>query len=145
MKRCIILFICGISLLGCKKETETVPLNYSVKFEAQLTAKGGLPETISKATGKFTGTYNRTTKILTYVLTYEGLTPSAAHFHKGTTKDAGAVAVNIATAIFNTPLSSQTVALTTAQETDLQAGLWYVNIHSALYPNGEIRGQLIKQ
>lgn len=145
MKLSIILFVCSISLFACKKETEAIPLTYLVKFEAQLTGKGGLPETISKATGKFTGTYNRTTKVLTYVLTYDGLTPSAAHFHKGTAKEAGAVAVNVATAIFNTPLSSQTVALTAAQETDLQAGLWYVNVHSALYPNGEIRGQLIKQ
>jgi CHRD domain-containing protein len=35
------------------------------------------------------------------------------------------------------------VVLTTNQAADLMAGLEYVNIHTALYPGGEIRGQLI--
>ena len=32
--------------------------------------------------------------------------------------------------------------LTAEQVADLKAGLYYVNIHSKKYPNGEIRGQL---
>jgi hypothetical protein len=32
--------------------------------------------------------------------------------------------------------------LNAEQVTDLKAGLYYVNLHSATYPNGEIRGQL---
>ena len=35
--------------------------------------------------------------------------------------------------------------LTDAQAADLMAGRWYVNIHTAANPNGEIRGQLLAQ
>jgi hypothetical protein len=31
--------------------------------------------------------------------------------------------------------------LTAAQAADLMAGKWYVNLHTAANPNGEIRGQ----
>jgi hypothetical protein len=32
--------------------------------------------------------------------------------------------------------------LTDAQEQQLLAGQWYVNIHTAAHPDGEIRGQV---
>ncbi len=35
--------------------------------------------------------------------------------------------------------------LTDAQAADLMAGKWYVNIHTAKNPNGEIRGQLMSK
>ncbi|MCH9672784.1 MAG: CHRD domain-containing protein [Gammaproteobacteria bacterium] len=34
--------------------------------------------------------------------------------------------------------------LSAAQAADLQAGLWYINIHSDLFPGGEIRGQVLQ-
>jgi hypothetical protein len=34
--------------------------------------------------------------------------------------------------------------LTDAQANDLMAGLYYVNIHTDTYPNGELRGQVVK-
>ena len=34
--------------------------------------------------------------------------------------------------------------LTDAQASDLMAGRWYVNIHTAANPGGELRGQLVK-
>lgn len=33
--------------------------------------------------------------------------------------------------------------LNAQQQSDLLAGLWYVNIHSAMFPGGEIRGQVV--
>ena len=38
--------------------------------------------------------------------------------------------------------SKDTVALTDAQIADLEAGKWYVNVHTAANPGGEIRGQV---
>jgi hypothetical protein len=37
-----------------------------------------------------------------------------------------------------------TAALTEAQAADLLAGRWYVNVHTAGNPGGELRGQLMK-
>jgi hypothetical protein len=37
---------------------------------------------------------------------------------------------------------SGTATITDAQETDLLAGLWYVNIHTTTSGGGEIRGQV---
>jgi hypothetical protein len=34
--------------------------------------------------------------------------------------------------------------LTAAQEADLNAGLNYVNVHTSVFPGGEIRGQIIR-
>ena len=39
------------------------------------------------------------------------------------------------------PFSGQ-ATLTDAQIADLKNGLWYVNVHTAAHPGGEIRGQV---
>src|SRR5207237_624209 len=39
-------------------------------------------------------------------------------------------------------IPQQTFAITPAQVADLQAGLYYMNVHTTTFPNGEIRGQL---
>ena len=145
MKNYWFLAIVVFLFLACKKEQAAVvvPSN-EVRFDLKLLARNEVPEGISLAEGRFVGVYNKTSKILSYTLSHQGLTPTAAHFHKGLATATGAIVLNIATANFASPLSAQTIALNTQQETDLLAEGWYVNVHSALYPNGEIRAQLIK-
>jgi hypothetical protein len=38
--------------------------------------------------------------------------------------------------------SGMTVALSSAQEAQLLAGKWYINIHSSTVPSGELRGNI---
>jgi len=49
--------------------------------------------------------------------------------------------------IFDLPLGAVKFGsfgpLTGQQQADLNAGLWYVSIHSDMYPDGEIRGQIL--
>jgi hypothetical protein len=49
--------------------------------------------------------------------------------------------------VFGLPAGSPKVGstgpLTAGQIADLNNGLWYVNIHSTLFPGGEIRGQIL--
>ena len=74
--------------------------------------------------------------------TYSGLlgTPSLSHIHKGAIGVAGGVVLG-----FSSPISPiiQVFTLTAAQEADLNAGLYYINVHSSFCPSGEIRGQIL--
>ncbi|WP_165864994.1 CHRD domain-containing protein [Rufibacter latericius] len=100
----------------------------------------------STATGTFTGTYDRNTKIITYSLSWNGITPTNMHFHKGELKKSGPVVIPIGQAPYTSPITNaQTRMLTNAEEADMLAGLWYVNVHSAANPGGEIRGQVRPQ
>ena len=83
------------------------------------------------------------TKMLSFNITFSALSAPeiAAHFH-------GPVPVGSNAGVqFPLPLGSPKIGtvgpLSPAQESDLNAGLWYINIHSSLYPDGEIRGQVL--
>jgi CHRD domain len=103
--------------------------------------RGQLAAVNSKGKGTVSGSFNQTTKILTITLNYSDVTPTAWHIHKGDVGVAGPVVFDLGTT-FTTPATLTSTALTAEQETDLKAGLYYVNIHSKIAPSGEIRGQL---
>ena len=67
------------------------------------------------------------------------------HIHMGATGASGGVEVDLAGLITHnaggTLVASGMVVLTPAQATALRAGNLYVNVHTALNPGGEIRGQ----
>jgi hypothetical protein len=115
-----------------------------VTLKADLKASNEVPPNDSKATGEVTATYDTASKKLTWKGSYKDLSApaTAAHFHGPA--EAGknaAVAVPIAPA--TSPLEGS-ATLTEAQESDLLAGKYYVNIHTAANKAGEIRGQLVK-
>lgn len=45
----------------------------------------------------------------------------------------------------NGSISYSTLALSAQQESDLLAGLWYVNVHTDANPGGEIRGNIVPE
>jgi hypothetical protein len=114
----------------------------TAEFTATLNGASEVPPNASTATGTATITFNKTTKILTMNVTYTGMTVTMAHIHKGAVGVSGNVIIPI-TGALTSPISFTTVALTAEQESDLNAGLYYVNLHSAAYPDGEIRGQIM--
>ncbi len=115
------------------------------KFKAALDGKSEVPPTTSTATGTADINYDPATKKVTWTLTYSGLTgpATAAHFHGPAEagKNAG-VAVAIPNAAKSPVEGSAT--LTDQQAADLEAGRYYVNVHTAANPAGEIRGQVTK-
>jgi Cu/Zn superoxide dismutase len=132
------------SVVSCKKD-DPAPPDPNVVFKATM---NGAQETTqpntSTATGTATLTFNTTTKIFTIQVTHTVASPTAGHIHKGALGVSGGVVFPFASAA--SPVSFTSAALDAAQEADLNAGLYYVNIHSAApYTAGEIRGQLIKQ
>lgn len=114
---------------------------------AQVEPSAQLPPTSSTGSGLATGTYDTTTNIITINLSFSGLISpvTASHLHAPAVPGVGAPVV-IGLAGFPLGVTSGSYAnvftLTEAQETNLLAGLFYVNIHTIMFPGGEIRGQI---
>ena len=131
------------TIVSCNKDEAVVP-DPNVIYKATLTGAQEAPTpNASTATGTATLTFNTTTKIFTLSVTHTIATPTNGHIHKAAAGVSGGVVFPFTT--FTSPISYTSVALDATQEADLVANLYYVNIHTAAFPGGEIRGQLIKQ
>src|SRR5205807_8709797 len=104
-----------------------------------------VPATAIAGTGTVRADYNPATTELAWKLSYSGRSgpATAAHFHRPAEagKNAG-VKVPIPNAASSPAEGSAT--LTDEQAADLASGKYYVNVHTAANPGGEIRGQVTK-
>jgi hypothetical protein len=119
------------------------PLDHTTQFLATLNGANEVPANGSMATGSASLTYNQDTRVFTIVVTYSGVTATAGHIHLGSPTEAGGVVFGFPSVV--SPINYTSPPLSEDQEDDLFANLYYVNIHSAEFPGGEIRGQLIKE
>ena len=124
---------------------------------AEIHAYVGLPLTPTQepaapnsvGRGSVTALYDSSTKTLLYSVVFQlnpGATATAAHFHgpAGLGANAG-VAIGLPTPpTGNAGKVTGSVTLSAAQEADLLAGNWYLNIHSTLAAGGELRAQLLE-
>ena len=110
---------------------------------ATLSGAAEVPANASAGMGQLQAEFDKATKTLRYTLRYSGLSGpvKAGHFHGPAEagKNAG-VALGINNAD-DSPVQGSAV-LTTDQAADLLAGKWYVNLHTAANPGGELRGQV---
>jgi len=118
----------------------------TINFSATMTAASEVPPKTSAGSGDALATLDTATKALTYTVTFQNLTgpATAAHFHGPAAAGANA---GVVVPLGNTPSSTihGSKVLTDAQITDLEAGKWYVNVHTAANPGGEIRGQVTQK
>lgn len=110
---------------------------------ASLSGAAEVPPNTSAGMGQLQAEFDKATKTLRYTLRYSGLSGpvKAAHFHGPAEagKNAGVVlGINNAG---ESPVQGSAV-LTADQAADLLAGKWYVNVHTAANPGGEVRGQV---
>jgi len=114
----------------------------TMKFKVMMSGKDEVPPTSSAGTGTADVTVDTAAKTIGWTVTYDGLTgePTAAHFHGPAEagKNAGPI-VDISGAI-----KQGQATLTDQQLADVQAGKVYLNIHTEKFPDGEIRGQVVK-
>ena len=118
---------------------------FAEKMKATHDGASEVPPNTSAGKGTADIDYDAATKKLTWKLTYSGLSgpATAAHFHgPAEAGKNGGVAVAIPGATSSPAEGSAT--LTDAQAADLVAGKYYVNVHTAANPGGEIRGQVTK-
>jgi hypothetical protein len=102
----------------------------------------------TSATGTISGSYDPNTNILNYTINWTGLSdaPTAAHFHGPADRNTAAgvlIPITLPTGAGVSGSASGTATLTDQQESQLLAEMWYYNIHTALNPGGEIRGQVV--
>ncbi len=119
-----------------------------ITFVATLTGSQETPPTTSPGIGISFVVLNSPQDMITVDLTFANLVApaTAAHIHgpaaPGTPAPVVFPLAGVPAATFGT-LPTQTFPVMPAQVTQLESGLWYVNVHSATYPGGEIRGQLL--
>lgn len=114
-----------------------------VNMTAELTGAAEVPANDSSGTGNLEATYDTETMMLTWTVTYEGLTgdATAAHFHGPAAEGENAGPVVPIEGDLASPIEGS-ATLTEEQATQLQDGMWYFNLHTAQYPDGELRGQV---
>jgi hypothetical protein len=141
------------------------------KFQERLSGYEETPMTISTAgSGKFDATLSRRSQEIRYRLTYRALegTVTQAHIHFGAEATSGGISVFLCSNLGNGPAGTQACPPApatisgTIRPADvigpagqgiaagefgelsdaMDAGVTYVNVHSTLYPGGEIRAQL---
>ena len=135
-----VLVAAVFGLSACNKAPAT---SHLVALSAQLAGGSEVPPTNSSGKGSLEATLDKQTNVLTWTVTYSELSgpATAAHFHgPAITGAAAGVALPISGKL-ESPIKGE-ATLTPEQSADLLAGKWYVNVHSAADPNGEIRGQV---
>jgi hypothetical protein len=157
----VILFSCTLNLTSCEKDAEKKKTTDFSKPGIVLSGAQETPATTSSAIGSMDVFYTRNTRILTYTVTWSGLTGAVAAMHihglapigyatgivQNIITSSGGLATPNATLYgvsgkFSGTLYVDGVAV---KEENLLNGLYYLNIHTAANPNGEIRGQIVFQ
>lgn len=116
-----------------------------VHFTANLDGASETPANTSKGTGTADVALDTVTRVLSWKIGYSRLSgpATAAHFH-GPAAPGKAAGITVPlTGDLASPIKGS-VAITDGQIGDLRGGLWYVNIHTAKIPAGEIRGQVLQ-
>ena len=131
---------------SCSKNNSTTP-NTTYKLSGTATGDQEVQPVTTTGTGTLSGTFNSATNALHYDVSWSNLSGPAtiAHFH-GPAAPGTNAGVVIPFKINNTGTSgtaSGDTTVTDAQKTDLLAGKWYFNVHTAAHGGGEIRGQVI--
>jgi len=111
-----------------------------MKFTAELTGAAQVPPVDSAATGTVEVTFDTEAKTVAWVVSTEGLSgdPTASHIHgpAAATEAAGPVIDTLAALEGSAPITDEQIA-------DLTGGMYYYNVHTEKFPDGEIRGQLM--
>lgn len=112
-------------------------------FAATIIGAKEVPSVTVSLSG--TGTFTLTAAGLTYDITLQNLSGSivtAAHFHRGITGVNGPVIQSIP--FTGNRATGTWTGLSEQDRNDLQSNGIYVNVHTQAYPDGAIRGQVIK-
>ena len=119
-----------------------------IHYKFELSGANEVPPNDSAGKGSGVAKYDEETKTLSWEISYDGLSGSAtaAHFHGPAGPGENAPPVVPLSGDLASPISGS-VVFTDEQAAAITGGKWnnwYFNIHSAKFPDGEIRGQVEK-
>lgn len=138
------LLAMGLTLTSCSKDDVENPVIVAPdQYTATVDGKSEKPtSTTSTAIGAFNGKLDEATRTLSYTVTYSGMTPTMGHLHRITKAD-GTGDPEIFFPSLTSPITGSST-LTQGRMDSLKNGFYYVNLHSAAYKDGEIRGDIKK-
>jgi hypothetical protein len=115
-----------------------------IQTYATLNAAQEVPPTTSTATGVGRATFNENGTV-TYFVTTSGLTgaPTVAHIHQGNAGGNGGAFVTLTPIPGTNDFKGTSAVITAGQRNALLTDGCYFNVHTAAFPGGEIRGQIL--
>jgi CHRD domain len=151
------IFSLLLVLSACEADTEMKKNTDYQRLGVVLSGANETPATTSTALGTMDIFYSKETRMLSYTVNWSGLTGAvtAMHIHGlgPTGYAAGIIQTFTLTAITKCPTVSNTSCGTykgtfladgvVVKEQDIINGMYYINIHTAANPGGEIRGQIL--
>jgi CHRD domain len=156
-----LLFVFVLGMSSCEKIAEKKKTTDYEKKGILMTGAQEVPANGATALGIMDVFYTKETRLLTWSVTWTGLTGpvSLMHIHGLAPKGYNAgVIYNIITPTNGLALPNATLYPATGKfsgtmladgfvvkEQDLLNGMYYMNIHTAANPGGEIRGQIVFQ
>ncbi|MEO6362454.1 MAG: CHRD domain-containing protein [Caldimonas sp.] len=113
----------------------------STAMTVPLSGRNEVPPNASGGSG--TSKVELDGNVLKWTVSYQGTTGpvTAGHFHGPAPASANAGVVIPFSGSMASPITGS-ATLTPAQVADLKAGLYYINLHTAANPGGELRGQV---
>jgi hypothetical protein len=152
----LFLFSALLFMVSCEREAELKKTTEYQKNGIVLSGAQETPAVPSTALGTMDVSYSKETRILNYSVQWSGLTgPVAAmHIHglaptgfpAGVVQTISTSAITRCSASGTTSCGSYKGTLladgVVVKEQDILNGSYYVNIHTATYGGGEIRGQI---
>ena len=156
-----LLFALLAGTSSCEKNAEKKKTTDYEKKDIPMTGAQETPATPTTALGSMDVFYSKETRMLSYTVRWSGLTDSVMLMHIHGLAPSGfpaGVVQNIVTAS-NSIYPQKTAGKYTfhksgslsgtlladgvaVKEQDILNGMYYMNIHTTVYPGGEIRGQI---
>jgi len=137
-KSCLFSVLCALCILVSSPSYASIINLTSTIDGSQANASVG---TGSLGIGSAIMTFDDVSNQFDWNINWSGLVnETAAHFHGPALPNQNA-GVQVGIGVASNPAVGSAI-LSAAQETELLAGLWYINIHTSTFPGGEIRGQV---
>jgi CHRD domain len=115
-------------------------------FNVHLSGAQQVPPVKTSGMGTAHLTWNPKTDTMAWRITYSHMSSpvTMAHFHDGAKGKNGSVEIWLTTKgkPVHSPITGS-AKLTASEVKQLEAGDWYINVHTKKHPPGEIRGQVI--